>query len=81
MVKYSFEFKLKIVQEYIDGQVSSYAFKAKYKIENTQLRRWVDSYLQKQIEGFQRSRQNKVYDSNFKLNTVNLYLISEKSYR
>ncbi len=33
------------------------------------------------IEGLHRSRQNKVYDSNFKLNAVNLYLTSEKSYR
>lgn len=31
MVKYSFEFNLKIVQEYIDGQVSCYALKVKYK--------------------------------------------------
>ena len=52
MVKYSFEFKLKIIQEYIDGQVSCYALKVKYKISDTQIRRWVDSYLQKGIEGY-----------------------------
>lgn len=42
MVKYSLEFKLKIIQEHIDRQISCYALKAKYKISNPQIRRWID---------------------------------------
>lgn len=49
MVKYSFEFKLKIVWEYIEGQVRCYALKEKYKISDTQIRCWGDSYLQNVI--------------------------------
>ena len=82
MTKYSFDLKLKAVQDYLNG-LGGYKFIAnKYHVSNCQLiKNWVDVYQTFGSLGLKRKRQNSVYDSQFKLNAVNLYLTSEKSYR
>lgn len=82
MAKYSFEFKLKVVNDYLSG-VGGYRFLTnKYHVKDRkQIRHWVNAYKEFGTEGLRRKRQNKTYDSNFKLNAVNLYLTSEASYR
>ena len=82
MAKYSFEFKLKVVQEYLNGK-GSHAFLAKqYNIHSAeQVRNWAKAYQEFGKEGLMRSRQNKNYSFQFKLHVVELYLSSEVSYQ
>lgn len=82
MTKYSFEFKLKVVNDYLSG-IGGYQFlSAKYGLSNHEMiHKWVNTYKEFGTEGLRKKRQNNVYDSDFKLNAVNLYLTSEKSYR
>jgi len=82
MAKYSFEFKLKLVQEYLDGKGGYLYLSKKYGINDSkQLRTWVNIYKEFGEEGLCRKRQNKKYSVQFKLNAIELYQMSEKSYR
>ena len=82
MAKYSFEFKKKVVQEYLDGK-GGYAYIAKQNgiPAESQLRRWINAYKEFGDDGLLRSRQNKNYSFQFKLSVVELYLSSEVSYQ
>ncbi|GHU42679.1 hypothetical protein FACS1894193_08420 [Bacilli bacterium] len=82
MIKYSFDLKLSVVQDYEQG-VAGYEFIAnKYHVSNLyRVRDWVKIYQTFGSAGLQRKRQNTDYSTQFKLNAVNVYLISEKSYR
>ena len=82
MAKYSYEFKKKVVQEYLDGN-GGYGYLAKkYNIaKDTQVMDWVKTYQTLGKEGLMRSRQNNNYSFQFKLSVVELYLSSEVSYR
>ena len=82
MAKYGSEFKLKVVQEYLNGK-GSYAYLAKkYSIPScTPLKEWVAAFKEFGKEGLLRSREKKKYSFQFKLHVVELYLSSEVSYR
>ena len=82
MAKYSYEFKKKVVQEYLDGK-GSYTYLAKqYNIpDKYQVRIWVNAYNEFGDTGLIRSRKNKNYSFQFKLSVVQLYLTSEVSYQ
>ncbi|MCI3861528.1 transposase, partial [Lactococcus garvieae] len=62
MAKYSFEFKLKVVNDYLSG-VSGYLFLTdKYHVKDRkQIRNWVNAYKEFGTEGLRRKRQNKTY--------------------
>lgn len=82
MAKYSFEFKKKVVLEYISGEESQKYLTEKYGIgSNAQLQRWIASYQKFGDEGLMRSRQNDVYSFEKKLHVVELYLSNEISYQ
>ena len=82
MAKYSFEFKMEVVQAYLNAEggyrylASKYNIPAKRRIEE-----WVHAYRKFGEEGLMRSRQNKKYTFQFKLSMVELYLSSEVSYQ
>ena len=82
MAKYSFEFKIEVVQAYLNAEggyrylASKYNIPAKRRIEE-----WVHAYREFGEEGLMRSRQNKKYTFQFKLSMVELYLSSEVSYQ
>ena len=82
MAKYSYEFKLKVVQAYLNGE-GSYDFLAKkYNISAcSKFKSWVAAYRELGKEGLLRSRQNTKYSFQFKLSVVELYLSSEVSYQ
>lgn len=82
MAKYNYEFKMKVVQAYLNGK-GGYAYLAnKYNIpSSTRIREWVKAYKEFGKEGLLRSRQNKNYSFQFKLSVVELYLSSEVSYQ
>ena len=82
MAKYSFEFKMGVVQAYLNGEggyrylANKYSIPAKRNIET-----WVNAYKEFGKEGLVRSRQNNNYSFQFKLSVVELYLSSEVSYQ
>ena len=82
MAKYSYEFKKKIVQEYLDGNGGYKYLAKKYNIaKDTQVMDWVKAYQTFGNDGLMRSRQNNNYSFQFKLSVVELYLSSEVSYQ
>ena len=82
MAKYNFEFKKKVVMEYLEGKSSWNFLTAKYGISsNSLLRKWVSAYKQFGDEGLMRSRKRKKYSFKKKLSVVELYLSSEISYQ
>ena len=82
MAKYSFEFKRKVVQEYLDGKGGFQTIAKQYNIPNdTQVVRWVHAYKEFGNDGLIRSRKNNDYSFQFKLSVVELYLSSEVSYQ
>lgn len=81
MAKYSFEFKKKIVKKYLDGEGGRPYLATKYGVASgTLIRRWIQAYKVLGDEGLMRSRKNKKYSFNFKMNAVELYLTSDISY-
>lgn len=82
MAKYSFEFKLKIVQEYLEGKGGTPYLTKKYSLKSDrQARDWINAYKEFGEEGLLRKRQNNNYSVQFKLNAIELYQTSEMSYR
>lgn len=82
MAKYSFEFKLKIVQEYLEGKRGLPYLSKKYEVKSRkQVQDWVNAYREFGEEGLLRKRQNQHYSVQFKMDAIELYLTSELSYR
>ena len=82
MAKFSFEFKKKIVQEYLDGKGGVGYIAKQYNISHeSQLWRWINAYREFGDAGLLRSRGNNNYSFQFKLSVVELYLSSEVSYQ
>ena len=82
MAKYSYEFKKKIVQAYLDGRGGFEYLAKQYSIpDNKQVRIWVNAYKKFGDTGLMRSRNRNNYSFQFKLSVVELYLSSEVSYQ
>ncbi|MBP7386288.1 IS3 family transposase [Roseburia sp. CLA-AA-H204] len=82
MAKYSFEFKKKVVLEYINGEGGTQYLSTKYGLgSNSQLRKWLAAYKEFGDEGLKRSRKKENYSFKKKLSVVELYLSSEISYQ
>lgn len=82
MKKYSTEFKLKVVNEYLEGKIGYTKLARKYNIPDTKtIRVWVNAYQTMGYEGIAEKTEIKTYSWEFKLNAVNLYLTEEISYQ
>lgn len=82
MAKYSFEFKLQVVQAYLNGEGGRQYLADKYYIPaKSNIKKWVDAYKKFGNEGLMRSRKNETYTFEFKLHVVELYQITEVSYQ
>ena len=82
MAKYSYEFKMKVVQAYMNGEGGYDYLTQKYKISSrNSLMMWVKAYKEFGNDGLMRSRKNNDYSFQFKLSVVELYLSSEVSYQ
>lgn len=82
MSKYTFEFKKKIVQSYLNGE-GGYGYLAKVNDipSSTRVEEWVKAYTVFGDDGLKRSRKQRKYSFEFKLHVVELYLTSEVSYQ
>ena len=82
MAKHSFEFKKKVVLEYLDGKGGTPYLSKKYGLgSNSQLRKWINAYSAFGDEGLRRSRNQIKYSFKKKISVVELYLSSEISYQ
>ena len=82
MAKYSFEFKKKVVLEYLSGEGGQSYLTKKYEIgSRAQLQRWIAAYQKFGDEALMRSREKHFYSFEKKLHVVELYLSSEISYQ
>ena len=82
MAKHSFEFKKKVVLEYLDGKGGTPYLSKKYGLgSNSQLRKWINTYKALGDKGLMRSRKRTNYSFEKKLSVVELYLSSEISYQ
>lgn len=85
MAKYSFEFKKKVVKEYLEGKGSARKLAQKYHIGNhgdhKQVLKWIAAYNKFGEDGLRRSGKKAVYSFEYKLHVVESYLSSEISYQ
>lgn len=81
MAKYGFEFKMKIVTEYLNCEGGYKYLAKKHSINHSLIERWVRNYEEFGVEGLARSRQNKKYTFKHKLHVVELYLTTDVSYQ
>ena len=82
MAKYSFEFKKKVVLEYLDGKGGTPYLSKKYGLgSKSQLRKWINAYNAFGDEGLMRSRKQTKYSFKKKIFVVELYLSNEISYQ
>ena len=82
MTKYSVEFKMNIVQDYLNGEGGTPYLAKKYGFKgDSQVRNWINAYKEFGKEGLLHSRRNKTYSVQFKLDAIELYLTTEMSYR
>ena len=81
MAKYSYELKRKIVEEYLSGKTSYSVLEDKYQIDESLIKNWVNNYKHFGDEGLMRSRNNRAYSVEFKLEAITRYETSECSYQ
>ncbi|QCI85548.1 IS3 family transposase [Vagococcus zengguangii] len=82
MVKYDEEFKMKVVIDYLKGYDGYQYLANKYQIKNkSQVEHWIRTYKEFGESGLRRSQINKSYSVQFKLDAIELYETSGKSYR
>lgn len=63
MAKYSFEFKMQVVREYLLGEGGCRFLERKYSIDRTIIMKWVKNFKQYGEDGLRRSRAKTVYAS------------------
>lgn len=82
MAKYSYEFKLKVVQAYQEGRGGCRSLAKEFGIPNKCIvSRWVHAFQSNGPEALMRSRKNREFSTPFKLDMVKLYLTGEMSYQ
>ncbi|MCM3584735.1 transposase [Mesobacillus maritimus] len=73
MVKYSEEFKIKLVTEYLHGNLGYNSLAKKYNMPSqTPLQDWVRAYKTQGVEGLKRRKMKEAYSIKLKLDTIQL---------
>ena len=81
MAKYSEEFKIKLVNEYLYGNLGYNSLSKKYNMpSSTPLKNWVNAYKAQGKKGLKRRKKNEKYSVQFKLVTVQFMLKTGASY-
>ena len=82
MAKHSYEFKKKIVLEYLNSDKGCISLSRKYGMaSSSQLLKWAAAYKAIGDNGLKKSRSHKVYSFKEKLSVVKSYLTNEFSYQ
>ncbi|MFV8253203.1 transposase [Aerococcus viridans] len=79
--KYSYEFKLKVVEEDLNGTLGHTLLAKKHHISTTSLiKKWVNQFKINGKEGIKTKRRNETYPLNFKLNILRFKQATGASY-
>ena len=82
MSKYSVEFKVKLVKEYLDGKSgSSNIIAQNHNIHDSTLENCINWYEASGVEGLNKKLSNKTYTGEFKLSVIQYRKINETSLR
>ena len=82
MAKYSFDFKLKVVMDYLDGDGSKLYLCIKHGVsDESQVRKWINQYNQFGEEGLRKKISKTIYSGEFKLGVLQYRQINKLSYR
>ncbi len=80
-MKYTYEFKRQVVEEYLAGRGGVLFLAKKYGIPGKSLvHQWIKSYREFGEDGLKASWTKEVYDAEFKERAVKLYLAGLDSY-
>lgn len=80
--KYTFEFKFKVVQEYLNGPLGYSLLTKKYNISGkSQLHKWVNQYEKYGKDGLKTKKNKAKYPLNFKLDVLRFKQDTGASYR
>jgi transposase len=81
VAKYSEEFKIKLVTEYLEGNLGYKTLAKKYNMgSQTPIVGWVKVYKSQGMEGLKRRKTKKEYSVQFKLDTIQFMLHTGASY-
>ena len=81
MAKYREEFKIKLVTEYLNGNLGYRRLARKHNLPSeTPLKNWVRAYKTQGIEGLQRRTRKEAYSVKFKLDTIQFMKETGASY-
>jgi transposase len=81
MAKYTEEFKIKLVTEYLDGNIGYGSLAKKYKMgSHTPIVAWVKAYKLQGMDGLKRRKTQREYSVQFKLDTIQFMLNTGASY-
>lgn len=82
MPKYTKEFKIKLVLEYLSGQTGGQpAVANKYNIPDSTLENWINKYNSGGFDNLSKKLNNNKYTSEFKLSVIQYRQINNTSYR
>ena len=82
MTKYNYSFKLQVVKSYLYGEGGYKYISTKYNIPNeSQVRRWVNSYTTFGEDGLERKSKYTHYPIQFKLDIINYMSTNRYSLR
>ena len=80
MAKYDYDFKLKVVQSYLNGEGGYRSIAQKYGVPNmAQVQRWVRTYNALGVDGLKRKNKHNYYTVQFKLDVINYMTITKAS--
>ncbi|WP_157060417.1 helix-turn-helix domain-containing protein, partial [Companilactobacillus futsaii] len=80
MTKYSSEFKVKLVNEYLEGQISILGLAKKYGIPSkSPIYNWVHQAETNGLNSLKNKRSHKEYSQDFKLSVIEYYKLHEIS--
>lgn len=80
MAKYDFNFKLKVVKSYLNGDGGAISIAKQYGIPNhAQVQRWVNAYNTLGENGLKRKNKDTCYTVQFKLDVINYMIITKSS--
>ncbi|MED4886433.1 transposase [Lysinibacillus fusiformis] len=81
MTKYSEEFKLMVVQEYLSGSLGYRSIAKKYGVDDSPLRRWVRAFKEFGSSGLSVKKTKQIYSVQFKLDVLNFMKRTGASYQ
>ena len=82
MGKYTEEFKLKVVKEYLEGPLGSVSLAKKHGIPNhSQIQRWVRAYEAFGEDGLRRKQSKQVIPVQFKIDVLHFMKQTGASYQ